>query len=419
MRASLFFERCGDTLVPLTLVLLIFFIPISPSIKSFILVWALITILLTPSCRKHLTLAYHSQWSYSAHLLFFFIALACLWSSAPEGYSLSILWKYSKLLFLPLFAVGFIKPKTRMLAINSYLAAIFMTCIVAILKSNGFIQLHEWDSGGVFHNHIITGFMVGFGSYLSGLLAFRNRGWLRRAYSGLWFLTSYQVLFINNGRTAYLLYAVLMILLIVQIFSLKQALIALLIFSSALGVCFKYSPVIQGGYQYFNKELQLLKQNNIDSSLGKRLQFHRYSKSLFFQHPVLGIGTGSFIHQFYKDNPVPIWGKEITEPHSQYWMTLVEQGLVGLGLLVLFLGSLLYATIQLKETRSLLLGLLTVFCISCFTDTLLCFSALGYLLILFSALCFGELIEIRAGLLPRNALPSAQFYQAAILSAGF
>lgn len=419
MRASLFFERCGDILVPLTLVLFVFFTPISPSVKSIIFVWTLATIMLTPSCRKHLVLAYHSLWSYSAHALFFFIVLACLWSSAPEDYQLSILWKYSKLLFLPFFAVGFINSRTRMMAINSYLAAIFITCIVALLKSKGVIQLHDWDSGGVFYNHIITGFMVGFGSYLSGLMAFKNKGWCRRAYVFLWFLTSVQVLFINNGRTAYLLYVVLMILLIVQMFSLKQALIALLLFSSAFGLCFKYSPVMQDGFQYFNKELLLLKQNKIDSSLGKRLQFHLYSHSLFIQHPIGGIGTGSFKYQFYQDNPVPIWGKEITEPHSQYWMTLVEQGLTGFILLLFFLGSLFYAALQLKETRPILLGMLIAFCIGSFTDTLLCFSAVGYLLIIFSALCFGELIEIKASQVFRFKVKTKENLDYAKLHQGF
>ena len=67
-----------------------------------------------------------------------------------------------------------------------------------------------------------------------------------------------------------------------------------------------------------------------------RVQFHNYAKSLFATHPVIGIGTGGFKYSFSKDNPVPAWGKELTDPHSQYWLTLSEQGIIGL-LFLLFL----------------------------------------------------------------------------------
>lgn len=43
--------------------------------------------------------------------------------------------------------------------------------------------------------------------------------------------------------------------------------------------------------------------------------------------------------------------------------------------------------------KPILLGLLVSFCVLSFSDTIFCYSTIGYLLILFSALCFGELIE--------------------------
>ncbi len=74
-------------------------------------------------------------------------------------------------------------------------------------------------------------------------------------------------------------------------------------------------------------------------------------------------------------------------------MTLTEQGLIGMGFLLLFLGSLLRQVVFLKETKALLLGILIAFCVASLTDSILCYSPIGYLLIVFSALCFGELLE--------------------------
>lgn len=88
-------------------------------------------------------------------------------------------------------------------------------------------------------------------------------------------------------------------------------------------------------------------------------------------------------------------GEKLNEPHGQYWLTLAEQGLIGITLLFLFLGTLFITFFKLKETKPILLGLLISFCFSSFTDTVFCYSTVGYLLIIFSALCFGELIEMR------------------------
>jgi O-antigen ligase len=140
-------------------------------------------------------------------------------------------------------------------------------------------------------------------------------------------------------------------------------------------------------------ELQQLKEHKLDNSLGFRMQFHEYASSLFLEHPIKGQGTGSFKYRFSQDLPIPSWGNSLTEPHSQYWMTLAEMGLIGISFLMLFLGSLFFVSLKLKETKPILLGFLVVFSIACFSDTVFCYSVLGYLLIVLSALCFGEMLQ--------------------------
>ncbi|WP_241480516.1 hypothetical protein [Legionella norrlandica] len=83
----------------------------------------------------------------------------------------------------------------------------------------------------------------------------------------------------------------------------------------------------------------------------------------------------------------------MTDPHSQYWMTLAEQGIIGLVLLSIFLLSLFVTSFQLTESKPILLGVLFSFCIGSISDTILCYSTAGYLLVVMSALCFGEIIE--------------------------
>ncbi len=386
-------DRNWDFLAPSLLVLFMFFIPISPSIKSIFFGCAMASILLTPYYSKHILEAFNSLWGRTALILFLFVVLACSWSIAPYGMQLGMVGKYFKLIYLPVLAVGFTNPKTRKWCLNGYLFAIFITCVVSILKSIQIIQ--SFDPGEVFYNHIITGFMTGLGAYLAGLFAFQSKGWLRVLYSLLVLLTSYQVLFINSGRTGYVLYFILMGLLLFQQISFKRAVVGVLLLCGMFTAVYEVSPILQERTSDLIKDIKQLQAHNPNTSIGYRIQFHNYAKSLWLAHPFTGIGTGGFKYSFSLDKPVPAWGDTLNDPHSQYWMTLSEHGLIGMILLILFLGSLFITSMELTETRPVLLGILVAFCIGSVSDTILCYSTAGYLLVVMSALCFGELIEKR------------------------
>ncbi|WP_431606630.1 O-antigen ligase family protein [Legionella maioricensis] len=384
----------GIFLAPIFFVLFIFFLPISPSVKSIFLICSIVSILFTPYYSKHLFYAFNTLWGRAALGLFVFVLIACLWSDAPSSMQWMVVGKYLKVLYLPILAVGFIHPRIRNLSINSYLAAIVFTCIISILKSKSIFLVG--DPGEVFYNRIITGFMVSFGAYLAGLFAFQHQGWGRVSYILLVLLTSYQVLCINTGRTGYIVYFILMTLLLLQKISFKKAVPGIFLLCGLMLAVYYVSPIMQERVNDLLSDIKLSQHHTENSSLGYRVQFHHYAKSLFATHPVIGIGTGGFKYSFSKDNPVPAWGKELNDPHSQYWLTLSEQGVVGLLLLLFFLGSLFISSFQLTETRPILLGILVSFSASALADTILCYSTLGFILVVMSALSLGELIEQRA-----------------------
>lgn len=387
-------ERIGERIAPFFIVLFMFFIPISPTAKSILLACSLIVLFLTPMYRNNLYYAYNTLWGYAAVAFFGFVVIACLWSPAPYSMQVAIIGKYCKIIYLPVLAVGFVNPKVRNWTLNAYLASVLVTCILSILKAHN-IWSTGGDSGEIFYNHIITGFMVALGSYLAALFVFQSRGWLRFFYLLFILLTSYQVLFINPGKTGFILYFILMVLLFLQKLSFKKAVLGILLFSGVFTLAYQESHTMQVGIQGLIKEFELLQQNHKDTSLGYRIQFHHYASSLFHENRFIGIGTGGFKYRFAEENPIPSWGTVLSDPHGQYWMTLAEQGLIGLSLLLFFLVTLLITAFQLNETRPILIGMLMSFCIGSVSDTILCFSTAGYLLVVIGALCFGELIEKR------------------------
>lgn len=391
-------EEKSILIAPVLITLLVFCVPLSASLKSIMSVLSLAAIILTPYYRKYLFDAFNTSWGRVTIAFFAFILIACLWSDAPYSMRLSVIDKYSKVLYLPILAVGFINSKTRRWAFNSYIAVMLFTCFLSLLKQKGYWAYNNpEDSGEVFHNHISTGYMVALAVYFAGILSFEANisKWQRAYYFLMVAFGSYQIFFLNTGRTGYAVYGILISLLIIQKLSFKKALIGIVLFCSSIGLVYMASPLMQMRTAALISDIKFLKKHEENTSLGFRVQFHNYARSLFERHPIIGMGTGSFKYSFSIDQPIPSWDNKLNDPHSQYWLLLAEQGILGIIALIIFLGTLFVTALKLEntETRPIIIGFLISFCLASFTDSILCYSTAGTLLIIFCALGFGEFLE--------------------------
>ncbi|WP_412754480.1 O-antigen ligase family protein [Legionella donaldsonii] len=380
--------------VPFLLVTTLFLLPMSSSGKSIGMALSVVAILLSPSYRSELAGLFAKPWCKAALILFGIALLACFWSPANFSERFFVVEKYSKLLYLPLLVVGFRDAKTRKTGLHAFLCAIFITCALSILKFHGFLQSLAIDPDNVFRNHIITGFMVAFATYLSLLLAYRHQGLKGRiAYVLLAAIYSYQELFINIGRTGYVVYLLMMGILVLQLCSWRQAIAGILLISSAFTLAYFKYPLINEHVNSIAKELNRYQNNDKNSAVGYRLQFHDFAHKLFNQHPVFGNGTGSFTYYFRTEKPVPAWGPKLLEPHNQYWLVAAEFGIVGFAALLFLFVSLIRASWQLNTTRAIAFAMLIPFLLGNLSDSLLFYSGSGYFFLLFMALCLGERVR--------------------------
>ncbi len=122
-----------------------------------------------------------------------------------------------------------------------------------------------------------------------------------------------------------------------------------------------------------------------------RLVFHNHAKSLFFSRPWTGHGTGSFSYSYQKVNTAADYSN-VMEPHSQYWLVASEFGILGLVVLFYFFIALITSALRMHEMKPVMLGMLACFLLSNLSDSQLLHSDMGYLFILVSALCLGELL---------------------------
>ncbi|MFY7698376.1 MAG: O-antigen ligase family protein [Legionella sp.] len=383
--------------VPFFLIASLFFVPISSSAKSLFIALSVTFILLTKSYRSCLKNISRYPWSQAAVGLFLLAILGCGWSHAWGNERLLVLEKYSKLLYLPILAVGFKDAKIRFLGLHAFMAAMFITCLLSILKFTQIIQYHGTDAGEIFHNHIMTGYMMSLAAYLSAYYCGREHGWFRIGYGILTLIFSFQLLFINTSRTGTVVFFVLLMIFFVQTFSWRHLLTALIItvLTIITSYCLNHNIKIQVD-QAINDWHLFHQQNHKDTSLGYRIQFHDYAKKLFYRHPIIGNGTASFTYTYGIEKPVPSWSRRLLEPHSQYWLVLAEFGIVGIFLLVYFFASLFFASLTLQSMKFVAIAVLLPFFLGNLSDSLLFYSGTGYCFLLFMALCLGEQQQIES-----------------------
>ena len=379
----------NKTLRLILIMSLFFFAPLSTALKSIPLAWLLINTVVSEGFYPKIFEVMKKPWCITALSLFVVAILACHWGPAGWQHKLSYLKKYNKLLYLPILSLSFYSHQSRLFAVSAFLAAASLSALVSISLYWGFFRYSDLYYDAVFLNHIMTGLMFSFAAFLTLFYAARTSGLLRMLHLILFLLISYQVLFVSLGRTGYFLYAVILLFYVITHLSRRRLLLSLGLIALSLSIVYTLSPTMRHGitkasanYIHFDK--------NKNTSVGYRLQFHRYAYKLLKRHPFIGNGLASFPTLFKQENPVPAFGKTINEPHSMYWHVASELGLLGVSLLIGFFLSLWYATLFLSEFKRPAQVLLILFALVNCSDSLLLYSATGYFFVMFMAVFISE-----------------------------
>ena len=146
----------------LSLAALLLAIPMSSSGKSIFVGLSLIVILLSGERRLQLKEILVQNWCKAMIMLVLFAVMACLWSPASTHDKLFVLEKYSKLLYLPIFLVGFQNQKARYLGVHAFLIAMAITACLSLIYADH-----------VFRNHIMTSMMMAFAAIWLVIYLFR------------------------------------------------------------------------------------------------------------------------------------------------------------------------------------------------------------------------------------------------------
>ncbi len=226
------------------------------------------------------------------------LALGVLYSSATTEQSLEGLNHYHKLLLIPLFITILHEPTWQARGYYTFLAAMMLVLGTSYFQLLGLLPLGPVDQEYTFFKGRIAHSI--FMAYTLYLLF--HHLWREPDRRLLWLpliaLTAYNLFFMVQGRTGYLVFLALTMLYMYQRWR-RRGLSTSVVAVVALSI-FAYlaSPIFKARIDETVSDIRKYQQHDSDTPTGLRLEFYANTATLIAQHPVLGSGTGSFQSEY-------------------------------------------------------------------------------------------------------------------------
>ncbi|MSP52667.1 MAG: O-antigen ligase family protein [Gammaproteobacteria bacterium] len=313
------------------------------------------------------------------------------------------------------FLLPIVVPTLSYLRICLYAYIIGCLVVVAIAFLGHYALLPHWH---VFQNpgpyyaffKIYGAMLVTFGAFISFHLLCQN--WSNKlkwcCLLLIFILLSYNVLWQSDARTGYLEYIALAVvfLLFYPWRRLFKIVAILLVIIASVGVV-KYSQNFSMGMMraFNNVSLQTIlhphTSNGVDGSTSTRIVYLHNSYTLWKQAPFFGHGTGGFRGADIKIGGVSAAGVMSTEsaaqttPEQTYARILVEQGIVGLTILLVLWGVQLFYAFKLNNPmrKNLAIGVVVTMLLASFSQDLLKDESPRLFYIYFTSLLFAPLVQ--------------------------
>jgi O-antigen ligase len=325
------------------------------------------------------------------------LALSTLYGERNPGDATTYLGKYVDLLFVPVFAFIFRDAALRRRATYALAASLALVLAISFLIVAGMPVakplLGSPSNPVVFKQYLTHGILMAYGAFLFAELALTETARGRRV---LWFVAAIaaavNVLFLGQGRTGYLLLAVLAVYLGYCWMRWRGLALALALTAATVTA----AALIPGPFQ---QRLGLAAGEQASSpisqgaqiSTAQRLEFYRTSLAIIRDHPLLGVGTGGFSKAYAEkaqDGKIP----KSRNPHSEYLHIMVQLGLVGLAALLYLFWThwRLAPTLSTPLSRHLARGLLLTMAVGCLFNSWLMDHTEGLLYAWLTGLLFAE-----------------------------
>jgi len=316
-----------------------FTLPISTAMDNVLLALLLVCWLTSGNWRVRYATVRSNAVALAALAYLAFVALGLLWSPDPLHEGLTYLRKYNDLLLIPILVTVFTDPQDQRRGLIALACAIALTLLASLALAigalpGGGIVTGEAANPTVFKKHITQNILMAFGCLLFSELARDAAGSrLRLLWGALAGLAAFNVLFLVRGRTGYLVLAALAVLYLFTRLRWRGLLAAVVLVVAGFVSAYELSPAFHQRVSTGMGEMSQQPGETPQGGVSVRLEFYRNTLGLIRDHPMLGVGTGGFVHAYAgRVQGTPM--EPTRNPHNQYLLTAAELGVVGLVLLL-------------------------------------------------------------------------------------
>lgn len=336
-------SKSADALAKWSAIAIGFSVPISTALDNILLFVILISWLVSAGFKQKLTTIRTNPVALAVLALFGLLVVGCFYGQGTSTEALHYLGKYLDVLFIPILIYLFKEEKARRYAIAGFMLAMTVTLILSyvtktgLLPTNGLVQ-GTADNPYVFRMHITQNIFMAFFAYLLAMKArYAESPRLRLAFSLVAALAACNILFMVQGRTGYVVLAVLIAYFCFDWLGRKGLVVALAV-CLAMGVAGYYgSGSMQKRIKSAATEIAAWQpgQGGVNSS-GLRMDYYSNSLAIIRDHLLFGVGTGGF-EKAYDEKIRNTAMASSNNPHNQYLLITVQLGVLGLGLLLYLL----------------------------------------------------------------------------------
>lgn len=294
------------------------------------------------------------------------LIIAALYSIGPAPETIANLSSWRKLLILPLAVAVFDSAIWKRRLIVALLLTVTLGALLSYFSWFSGVALYKYRLGIALHNHSIQGMMFALSLFVIAIWARYSaplaKGWYYFLPFSVLVIFSNLIL-ITPGRSGYL---VLLVLAAIGAFCMASGKLRyLLAFGIPLGIALLlyFSPVANQRIVQGVNEIRNYQHSAELTSMGIRVVMWKNTMEMVREKPWLGYGTGGFSEAYRRqvEGQLGWQGQPAEDCHNQFLRIVAEQGVVGLAVFLLFIGSFFCQRVA-PVFRIMGLGVLLAWC---------------------------------------------------------